>query len=399
MSFNSDADGHSVLLLLSSLLAHILSFNRLALCPMYCSVWEQQWVLPHPTARVKVLKWVKTDRTQNFPEEEDARFVYAAATNAAAEAQAAAAAAAAQGVDGAGVSNTGIEQMGEQAATGEDAVMLDASNAAKAAPAVATTSDAAAEGSGNAATEAPALGQTDNLADETQGQHLFDETQADIDMSGTEDLTRPGTTEPPTALGTGAEGTPVPPSTSAPLPASAQGAQAEEGEGEGEEEEAEEEEEQPVHVDKHQTIRIGGPLPDGVPEVPITAPIGEGGDAQGDEAAAASSATQPAAPTEPTPQVESELHPPPDGVPAAPAPAAVTAHQEGAPAAADTIANGGSVVAPSIDVGEGDALGGVDETTRADPEVQEMQEKTKEDVVAVVHDGPGGSENVKVVVD
>ncbi|CAO1634036.1 unnamed protein product [Parajaminaea phylloscopi] len=372
-------------------------------------VWEQQWVLPHPTARIKVLKWVKTDKLRSYPEEEDARFVYAEATNAAAEAQAAATAAAAAAAAEAANPNTSSTVLqstdaqggapsaasSSTAAADVDAVMIEASNSAKTAPAVATALNSEVAGA-DAELVSSAVGLD---ADETQGLHLFDETQADIEMSTAGDSTRLDTTEPPTALGTGAEGTPVPPPSSIregdaadPAATTETAAQAED------EEDQEEEDAEPVQVDKHQTIRIGGPLPEGIDEVPVSA-SGEAEDGQAAEEGketdkAVASPSAPPAETGPVPQVETELHPPPDGVPAAPAPPAVTE--------AVSVTAPDSEARPAVDVGEGDNLGGVEETTRQDPEVQQQLEAkgvASDDVVAVVHDGPGGAETVKVVVD
>ncbi|PWN27050.1 hypothetical protein BDZ90DRAFT_232614 [Jaminaea rosea] len=370
-------------------------------------IWEQSWVLPAPNARIKVLKWVKrTDLPgRTFPEEEDAGVIYEKEQQrlkrqrleeaGGGEEQAAKVAEPAKDV---AAPATVVEAGGS--AGGQDVTMTDAppAPAAPSASQEAVATSAAAEGG-----DALSAGVT---ADETQGQHLFDETQAaPIGGGGLQDdadeTMDAGSKILPTATAT-ADATPA----GAITPAVAEGAgkAEDDDEGEGGEEEEEDEEEGEEEkakqvVDKRATIRIGGPLPAGVEEEPIveapakpqgeveaTAAAGEEGkDTQADQAVAAAEEVPIAAPPaeststeeQPAPHVEAELNPsappPPSDAPALDAPQDV----------------------------EGDALGGVETTTRADPEVKQAEQAAQGEggeVAAVVHSMPGGGERVKVVV-
>lgn len=365
----------------------------LSVSSQFRSVWEQQWVLPTPTARIKIKKWVKTSRSREFPGTEDARFVYPSATTTSAP--------------------TAIPSN----APGQAAVQQQ--------PAPSSATDALmTEAVGSQGILAASAGEG------TQGGHLFDETQVEVSAAATPmdvemDDSAAATKTAPTPSGAN---TPAP---VAPLPASAMADEtmAEEEEGGGAVE----------FIPKNEVLRIGGPLP---PSAAV--PAAAAAPAEVPSAAAAETTEDPAqvqetmlaavvglksgdSPEVPVPQVESELHPPPDGLPvvtaASPtlapsgsgqgllptgsAPEAASSDLSSIPSASqpvpqpDPLAPVDSQIErnPSIAVDvdqDADALGGsVTVVGRDDPEVQGLGE----DVAAVVHDQPDGVEQIKVVVD
>lgn len=332
------------------------------------SVYERQWVLPHPTARIKVLKWVKATNRQprSFPEEEDARYIYASSSS---QQQATSSSSTGQ-VDlkvpaPAAASTSEPTLLG---ATGEDVVMDDAS--------------LKAEGTAESVL---------NAAEGTQGQHLFDETQVEPLVPAA------ATTDDPDATLPGAEDISMTPAMAVKIgEAAAEADQAEDeeaGEAEDVQEEDEDEEEVADIPQKHQTIRIGGPLPEDK-KLPPAKAVTPGAPE------AAEDASGEAAPVVPTPQVDSELHPPLDGVPPSDPLAEEQARQEtSAPTAEPTSdaieADPASGVNTGDPTGEADNIGGVEVVSRDDPEVKGLGE----DVAAIVHAQPDGVEQVKVVED
>ncbi|CAO1634228.1 unnamed protein product [Sympodiomycopsis kandeliae] len=324
-------------------------------------VWEQQWVLPTPTSRIKVLKWVKASngKSRTFPETEDARYIYASSSNVA------------QGESSRDVNQNeagvvSVEQQQQQQGqdkTGQDAEIhtvgaATSTEAAQVQPAV-VDEDAMEQQQ-----RADATGGNANEADETQGSHLFDETMKpadtddnDVEMNEGDKILEDGeqskpVTEPPTAAETPVAQESSPPQPSMPTQQSAQ-------EEEGDEEEEEEEEVQ--EQDKHSTIRIGGPLAD-----------------------TSSTAVEDAAPQ---PQVSSELHPQPEG----------TVLEQPAGGNSDELVPeqepSAPLAAPDQDTIAGGAI--VETTTRDDPDVKGLGH----DIEAVVHEQPDSVEQVKVVVD
>lgn len=349
-----------------------------------------------------MLKWVKTNQNRSFPEEEDASAIYAARTASTSEAAGTSVNNNSSGdvvmVDGAAPSAaTTVGAAG--AASGAPSASQGESVTAPAAPAVVTAPEGAVE---------------DGVGDETQGQHLFDETQ----MPG--EITTPsgrvsgeGTpagnvlaAEDVSMAGPGEVGGPEATATAKTIEGDSGAAVAAEAEAEAEDaEEQEEDEDQaaaPVKADKHTTIRIGGPVPEGA-ELPEEASEATKADVNTTTAVAREeSATEEK--TEPTPQVASELHPPPDGVPPSNPLAeqsAASAPSADAPEAAKDQQQPPQSEGIEVDPkGEADALGGVETTTRDDPEVQQAaQDPDAGDVVAVVHAEPDGVERVKVVND
>lgn len=365
---------YSVIGRVPELVVRAAAHTRLSLLPHLppYSVYERQWVLPHPTARVKVLKWVKaTNRPpRSFPEEEDARYVYASSSS-----QQQATSSSSTGQTDVKIPATAAASTSEPTllvAAGEDVVMDDAS--------------LKAEG---------AAGSVLNAAEGTQGQHLFDETQVEPLVPAA------ATADDADAAPAGAGDISMTPAMAVKIgEAAAEADQAEDeeaGEAEDVQEEDEDEEEVADIPQKHQTIRIGGPLPEDKklpPSSAVTAAVAA------PEEAAADAQEEAAAPVVPTPQVDSELHPPLDGVPPSDPLAEEQARQEtSAPTAeptADAIeADPASGVNTGDPAGEADNIGGVEVVSRDDPEVKGLGE----DVAAIVHAQPDGVEQVKVVED
>jgi hypothetical protein len=315
-----------------------------------------------------VLKWVKAANRQprSFPEEEDARYVYASSSS---QQQATSSSSTGQAdvkVPAPAAASTSEPTL--LGAAGEDVVMDDAS--------------LKAEG---------ATGSVLNAAEGTQGQHLFDETQVEPLVPAA------ATADDPDATEAGAGDISMTPAMAVKIGEAAAEADQAEDEEAAEAEDVQEEDEDEEVADipqKHQTIRIGGPLPEDKKLPPSSA----------DTAAAAAlpevaaDAQEEAAPVVPTPQVDSELHPPLDGVPPSDPLAEEQARQEtSAPTAeptADAIeADPASGVNTGDPAGEADNIGGVEVVSRDDPEVKGLGE----DVAAIVHAQPDGVEQVKVV--
>lgn len=238
-----------------------------------------------------------------------------------------------------------------------------------------------------------AAGSVLNAAEGTQGQHLFDETQVEPLVPAA------ATADDADATPAGAADISMTPAMAVKIgEAAAEADQAEDeeaAEAEDVQEEDEDEEEVADIPQKHQTIRIGGPLPEDK-KLPPSGAVTAVAEPEG----AAADAQEEAAPVVPTPQVDSELHPPLDGVPPSDPLAEEQARQEtSAPIAeptADAIeADPASGVNTGDPAGEADNIGGVEVVSRDDPEVKGLGE----DVAAIVHAQPDGVEQVKVVED